>query len=293
MKGRNSYLKRVKKPIFNGKGKKRTFDLSLADDSDDDEGNLTVANGVNEANESGYNNSGLTDNVDAAPPMRGRGRPSKKAKKDAYNDENMDPQTESSTAAATAAAPTNEETEPASLKKRKGSKPSTSERESNAKMKPPPRPRQKSNVTKPKYMDGAKSKSRSIITVRSETPAEDNGARVLKTGRTSVKPVAFWRNEYIRYDRGNLDGKILTLPGIKEIIRTEEIIVPRPKRPAGRGSRPKQYQRDDTEEKEERELWETETGIVRAQVMQWDPIVGKYDEETTEETGEHMDSSTF
>lgn len=174
-------------------------------------------------------------------------------------------------------------------KKRKGSK-TVVPRKLNIQMKPPSKPKNKSTLEKltAEQTQRTKPNSRSTYTERHETPA-DPGARRTRAGRTIVGPVAFWRGERIVYGDGNIDGSILTLPGIKEIIRTEEVEVPRPpKRPVYKRSKSKRQLKVEDEEEsvdDERELWETETGIVTAQVMQWDPVAGRYDEENTESTG--------
>lgn len=372
-KGRKSDLKRVKKPLLNGKGRKRVFDLSMNDESDEDERYSIVMNGDNETNGVGFDESALNDvpllggsdveNTVAKlevfteitpvtkkragrPPKvapkapdshasivgqkQGRGRPSKKAKNESQPDTIIDPQEESSTVAAPVkeaeeavtvekaevAAPVEETEEAAPVEteeaapgeeaeeavpveevenaingKRKGSKPLT-QGNANTKMKPPPRPKAKPAAKpaaklKPTATENGRSKSRSIFTARSETPAGDNGAVLMKTGRTSIKPLAFWRNERVVFGDGNLKGNVLTLPGIKEVIRTEEIEVPQPRRSTYRRPRPKgdQDQEQGVEDEEERAIWEIDSGIVRAQVMQWDPLIGRYDEENTEETG--------
>lgn len=176
-------------------------------------------------------------------------------------------------------------------RKSKDPKIAVSERDSNVKMKPP-RPTAKSSLTKRKgsRTEKVRPKLASLFVIRSETPADENALR-MKSGRTSIKPVKFWQGERIIYGDGKKEGAVVTLPGIKEVIRTDEI--PRPKRPTSRRRRPKRQVKDEPEEEEEeeedeREPWETETGSVRAQVMQWDHVIGKYDEENTEETGEHF-----
>lgn len=211
-----------------------------------------------------------------------RGRPPKKAKKDATSDENV-VQEGSSEAAATA----DQEADEAAPGKSKDPMTEISERDPNAKMKPPPKPSAKSSLTKPKGTKTTSGKPKSLFAVRSETPADDNGALRMKSGRTSIKPVAFWRGERIVYGDGHMVGKVITLPSIKEVIRTDEIEVPRPKRYTSRRSRPKRQIKDEEEDEDERAPWENQTGIVRAHVMQWDHAIGKYDEENTEETGEH------
>lgn len=213
-----------------------------------------------------------------------REKPSKKAKKDVNGDENI-AQEESSEAAVAA----DQEAEEATPKKRKGPETTISERDPNAKMKPPPRPTGKSSLTKPKgtKTERGRPKLASHLAVRSATPANDDGALRMKSGRTSIKPVAFWRGERIIYGDGNIEGQVLTLPSIKEVIRTDDIVVPRPKQSTYRRGRAMRQIKDEPEEEDERAPWEIGTGIVRAQVMQWDPAIGKYDEENTEEAGEH------
>ena len=173
---------------------------------------------------------------------------------------------------------------------RRGRKRADPSQESKSEMKPPPRPREKRAGAKTPAANAgqAGSHSRSLYISRSETPAEDSGARVTRAGRTSVKPIAFWRGERIVYGDASLDGSILTLPAIKEVIRTDEIAAPRPKRPTGRRYRARPRSEGGQEEEDDydaREPWEQETGIMRAQVMQWDPMTGRYDEDNTEETG--------
>ena len=213
-------------------------------------------------------------------------RPSKKAKRDVDVDLDVAP-TGSTEAEATAELGAKE------VASRKGKDPKTavSERDPNVKMKPP-RPTKKSSPMKRKgsRTEKGKPKLASRFVIRSETPADENALR-MKSGRTSIKPVKFWQGERIVYGDGKKEGAVVTLPGIKEIIRIDEI--PRPKRPTSGRRRPKRQVKDEPEkeeeeeEEDEREPWETETGSVRAQVMQWDHVIGKYDEENTEETGKH------
>ena len=211
-----------------------------------------------------------------------RGRPAKEAKVQASQDEEIvQPE------------PSHIMEQATPIKKSKASKPALSQRDPNAKVKSKGVPRTKVKESSVKPMapppqrDG-RPQPRSLQILRSETPADDEGARTTRSGRHSVKPLAFWRGERFVYGEGHLDGKRLSLPAIKEIIRTEDVEVPRPKRSAYKRARPqRRHQLDDLmeEEDEEMEPWETETGIVRAQVVQWDPITGRGDEERIEETG--------
>ena len=132
-------------------------------------------------------------------------------------------------------------------------------------------------------------KGRSLFVLRSETPADDSGACVLRSGRTSVKPIAFWRNERIVYGDRTNDGSTMVLPGIKEVIRTEEIEQPKPKRLTGRRPGPSKNRQpaDVEEEDEDQEPWEAEeVPIMRGEVLQWDPMIGKGNEDLTEESGQ-------
>ena len=170
---------------------------------------------------------------------------------------------------------------------RKGRKPPPAERDPNARItsakgkaraspveigsafKKPPRP-----------------KPRNLQVLRSETPAEDEGAHVTRSGRTSVKPIAYWRNEQLLFDSGKIDGSARVLPGIREVIRTKEIYEPRPKvrRAPGR-SRQRSQLEDLEEEDEDQEAWELEEGVFHAEVMQWDPVAQRGDEQNIESLG--------
>jgi centromere protein C len=120
------------------------------------------------------------------------------------------------------------------------------------------------------YSDKGRPKPRSLLMLRSETPAEDNGALLLRSGRTSVKPLAFWRNERIVYDKYSIEGVKLPLPGMKEVIRTEEAPAPERKiKKRGRKSR-KLSKVSEDEKDDGQEEWEKEDGVLEASVMDWD-----------------------
>ncbi len=82
-----------------------------------------------------------------------------------------------------------------------------------------------------------------------------------------------------------------SLPGIKEVVRVDEVIKPRPKKYRSYQRRPYRAKSPlaDVEEEEEeearREPWETDPGIMIAQVMDWDPNTNKYDEGSTRDEG--------
>jgi centromere protein C len=325
LEGRSSQLKRVKRPKLNGRGAKRPFNLSIDDDDDETAPSISPSPMAPPMLPSAFD-----DSQASIPPPRtkpGRGRPRKLSKaEDHVNgftqpgidqpeatreeaqiemeqdvidpEQEVDPEAGQEIGQAEGQAVEEDdndaqESEPAqpTTNKRRGGKFAPSRKDQNAKMKPPPKPKVNSNQLKLKAAQKPYNKpsSRSLYVSRSETPA-DFGARTTRAGRNVLKPVAFWRGERIVYGDGVLEGSTLTLPGIKEVIRTEEVKVPMPKKPPYRRSKAKPRVDDLQEEEEEegRESWETETGIVRAQVLQWDSLTGRYDEENTEEAGMFM-----
>ena len=197
-----------------------------------------------------------------APPTPRRGRP-KKARNDVFRDDGADQPA--------SAVPATAET-----KKGKGKKPT--ERDPNVQMRAT-----KKASDKPSSIRG-RSASRSRFNPRSETPANDNGALLTRSGRHSIKPLASWRGERFVFGDRTADS----LPGIKEIVRVDEVIEERPKqkyRYKKGQSRAKSRLDELEEDDEEKDDWERESGIMNANVMDWDPSTGKYNEENTWEQG--------
>ncbi len=196
-----------------------------------------------------------------APATPRRGRP-KKAKTDVFRDEEAEP-------AATVAAP-------AQNSKGKGKKPT--ERDPNVQTKPT-----KKASDKPSSLR-ARSASRSRFNPRSETPANDNGALLTRSGRHSIKPLASWRGERFVFGDRTADS----LPGIKEIVRVDEVVEERPKqkyRYKKSQSRAKSQLEEVEEEDEEKDDWERDPGIMHANVMDWDPSTNKFNDDNTWEQG--------
>jgi centromere protein C len=150
---------------------------------------------------------------------------------------------------------------------------------------------------------------RSLYILRRETPA-DEGVTHTRSGRVSVKPLAYWRNERCVYGNspsgaGLADGARFPLNSIKEIVRSEQVDSPiRKKTKRGRKNKHKSakgkgkartkdetgegteesYEHDedhghssdssfDLEEVRQDPLaegWETETGTLRGNVAIWD-----------------------
>ena len=197
-----------------------------------------------------------------APATPRRGRP-KKARTEVSRDERAEQPAAPSPA-------------PAQLSKGKGKKPT--EGDPNVQMKATKKASNKPSSVR------ARSASRSRFNPRSETPANDDGALLTRSGRHSIKPLASWRGE--RFVFG--DRTTESLPGIKEIVRVDEVIEERPKqknRYKKSQSRAKSQLEEVEEEDEEKDDWERDAGIMNANVMDWDPNTGKFNEETTWEQG--------
>jgi centromere protein C len=136
-------------------------------------------------------------------------------------------------------------------------------------------------------------KQKSLYILRRETPADDSAVHT-RSGRISVKPLAYWRNERCVY--GGSPGGV-TLPdsarfplnSIKEIIRTEEVAATRsqsPPRGKRKGKKGRSKSRAGTVESEtvaesdsdadpdwvdpNAEEWEVSSGIYRGDVSVWD-----------------------
>jgi len=133
--------------------------------------------------------------------------------------------------------------------------------------------------------------ARSLLIQRSETPAEGSGALITRSGRHSIKPLASWRGERAVFDSGIIEENGLTLGGIREIIRTDEIIEPRPKRPVGKRRKPKLEEVE--EEDEDMEDWERDTGVMTASVMAWDGVEGHFIEDQLDTQGSFLDISIY
>ncbi|MCJ1405890.1 hypothetical protein MMC11_009120 [Xylographa trunciseda] len=210
---------------------------------------------------------------DVVKPTKGRGRP--KAKPEVSQDEEPEAEAETGPEKPSKRARHDvAETTPTKMS-RKAKKLAPSERDPNLPI-TTTKGRPKASSVEPISSTApfSKPKSRSLYVLRHETPAEDDGSRLLRSGRTSVKPIAYWRGERIVYGESHLDGKNVVPPAIKEVIRTEEIVTQRPKRNYRRqfaASRPRTMAAVE-EEDEDEEPWEQEPGILRAEVMQWDPV---------------------
>ncbi|KAG8625827.1 hypothetical protein KVT40_006228 [Elsinoe batatas] len=119
------------------------------------------------------------------------------------------------------------------------------------------------------------SKRIGAIRLRSATPFEDSGAKITRSGRASIKPLAYWKNETYVYRHGEIDG----------VIRAEDIERPikrkggtKRKTRRGRLGSIKEEGDDDEDDEEHEDLlpeaWEHETGVIRGPVRGWDEELG-------------------
>lgn len=135
---------------------------------------------------------------------------------------------------------------------------------------------------------------KSLYILRRETPADDSVAHT-RSGRISIKPLAWWRNEGIVYggspaqsNRGVADGARFPLNSIKEIVRKEEVVqaVNKSKnnskgRKKGKGKGRRKQQEDDSDMDidgdgdgeivdPDADDWELDTGTLHGPISIWD-----------------------
>ena len=129
-------------------------------------------------------------------------------------------------------------------------------------------------------------KGRGLQIVKDKVVAEADGARYTRSGRTSVKPVEYWRGERVIYSEPKREGGRVSLPGIMDVIRIEdESQMAKPTKPSKSGrSRQKQPSVESQDEPEEE--WEIEPGVFTGEVPSWDPVEQRGDPEYFEQVGE-------
>ncbi|KAL9106333.1 MAG: hypothetical protein Q9227_008602 [Pyrenula ochraceoflavens] len=142
---------------------------------------------------------------------------------------------------------------------------------------------------------------RSLYIFRRETPMDDSTTRT-RSGRISVKPVAYWKNERCVYGEDNgaqslKPGERFPMSSIKEVVRVEEQDGEGGGRRGGRKRKGKGSKNaasadavssDEEEEDEDAqaEEWENEIGVFTGVVRQWD-------QEAQEGTEEPLETGQF
>ncbi|KAK3303963.1 kinetochore CENP-C fungal-like protein [Chaetomium strumarium] len=136
-------------------------------------------------------------------------------------------------------------------------------------------------------------KSRGLLINRREVPGDaSNSMFRTRSGRTSLKPLAFWRNERVEFEkdeaedtfRGRTHRGRFVLPSIKEVVRVDEPepeMRPKSRRASGvgkrggggarRGRRRGGHVFEEDEDDGPAELWELDPGTVTGEVVVWQP----------------------
>jgi centromere protein C len=121
-------------------------------------------------------------------------------------------------------------------------------------------------------------KGRSLYILKREIPSDERTTHT-RSGRVSVRPLAYWRNERCVYGDGEANiGQRFPLSTIKEIIRTEEL-QPDTAKAGKRKSHKKSKSRkardersdDEDGDEEDADEWERESGVLHGYIRKWDP----------------------
>ena len=117
-------------------------------------------------------------------------------------------------------------------------------------------------------------KGRSLYILKRENPTDSNATHT-RSGRTSVRPLAYWRNERCVFGDGEAaEGHRYPLSTLKEVIRTEEQEPDKKKkgkRPASQKSKSKKRKGESSdEEDDEVDVWEKEGGVLHGYTLKWD-----------------------
>lgn len=136
-------------------------------------------------------------------------------------------------------------------------------------------------------------KSRGLLINRRREVPGGPGSTMLRTrsGRTSFKPLAYWRNERVEFDKDEAEDAFVgrkhkgrfVLPSVKEVYRVDE---PEPEvraRSSRRGGAGKKSSKrrgggrrrssgfEDDDDDEPAEVWELDPGTVTGEVVVWQP----------------------
>lgn len=115
--------------------------------------------------------------------------------------------------------------------------------------------------------------NRGLVSIRRETPMDGIGFKKTRSGRNSIKPVAFWKNEKAEYSEDEMEdahGKFLT-SRIKGVVRVDEVEEKRPKKSYHKPSKGRKRTEVIDSDSEDAEPWEDEPGRIIAPYRLWDP----------------------
>ncbi|KAK4990743.1 mitotic fidelity of chromosome transmission-related protein [Elasticomyces elasticus] len=176
--------------------------------------------------------------------------------------------------------------QPAKKKGKSKLKPPPSERDPNAMVRPA-KPHNKPKAHRATSIAASPSRHRRAgssanVQYRANTPFEDAGTNVTRSGRPSVKPLQYWLNESYVWRNGEVDG----------IVRAEEVEQPKVRKAGKRRNTKMPILREEDEEEEEeeevgeedgKEDWEDEVGVIKGYVTTWDSELNMAGNEEDEE----------
>ncbi|KAL4928241.1 Cupin domain protein [Aspergillus undulatus] len=119
-------------------------------------------------------------------------------------------------------------------------------------------------------------KGRSLYILKKEAPTDPSTTHT-RSGRVSVRPLAYWKNERCVYgDEEAAEGQRYPLSKIKEIIRTEELEPEKKKKRRGRKSKSKKSKDDDSDSDDDqyRDPYEEKGGVLHGYIRKWDNEAG-------------------
>jgi centromere protein C len=131
--------------------------------------------------------------------------------------------------------------------------------------------------------------NRGLFILRRETPMEGAGFKQTRSGRSSIKPLAYWKNEKVEFSEDVAEDNFgrFTVSRMKEVVRVDAL--EEPKRVRSKSKAPKTKKRtaepESEEEDDDTEPWELDPGRVWGDIRNWDPEdqTGSLAEETQEE----------
>ncbi|KAL3485797.1 kinetochore CENP-C fungal-like protein [Aspergillus germanicus] len=116
-------------------------------------------------------------------------------------------------------------------------------------------------------------RGRSLYILKREAPS-DPATTHTRSGRASVRPLAYWKNERCVYgDEEAAEGERFPLSKIKEIIRTEELEPERRQKRRSKKSKSRKSKDDESEGEDEqyRDPYEEQGGVLHGYIRKWDP----------------------
>ncbi|KAL2809525.1 kinetochore CENP-C fungal-like protein [Aspergillus granulosus] len=116
-------------------------------------------------------------------------------------------------------------------------------------------------------------RGRSLYILKREAPSDPTTTHT-RSGRASVRPLAYWKNERCVYgDEEAAEGERFPLSTIKEIIRTEELEPEKKQRRRTKKSKSKKTRDDESESEDEqyRDPYEEQGGVLHGYIRKWDP----------------------